>query len=113
MVLRTFEIEKMDWEYFKRQVGDNNASATIRNFIKSFTDTVDFPEKKLRKEFEIVDEEYKKIKNKWERLKDKIQVIDDKRKQEELKKIKKEETLKKRVAELEHNTLKDELHRMI
>lgn len=110
-MLRNFEIEKSEWENFKRIVGHGNASATIRNFILSYSEKTDLPEKKLRKEFEILDDEYQKIKKKWEKFKVKIDVLDEKRKVEELAEIKKQEKLKQQFQKLQYETSKKDLWR--
>lgn len=110
-MLRSFEIEKKDWENFVRIVGHGNASATLRNFILSYGERTDISEKKLRKEYEIVDEEYRKIKSKWERLKKRIEEIDGKRKAEELASIKRQEKEYKKLKDIEYETKKKDLWR--
>lgn len=111
-MLRTFEIERKDWENFSRIVGFGNASATLRNFIMSYGEKTDINERKLRKEFEIVDNEHNKVKARWQKLKSKIEEIDEKRKQEELEKIKKEETFKKKMQDIEYETKKKDMWRL-
>lgn len=113
MVIRTFEIEKRDWDTFKLTVGDNNASATIRNFITSYGEKNNISEKKIYKEFEIIDEEFKKIKNKWTFLKTKIESIEEKKRIEELERINKEEKEKKKMQDIEYSTAKNNLSELV
>jgi len=87
MVMRTMQIDAIDWENFKRAVGDRNASATIRNFIKSCDEDATTNEKRLRKELEIIENEYKEIRAKYLKIKEKVESLDKKRKLKELKEI--------------------------
>ena len=112
MVMKSFDIDKEDWDIFLQQVGWGNASATLRNYIRSYGEKTNISEKKLRQEFDITDEEYKKIKAKWERQKSKIEAIHQKRKQEELEQLAKKEKELDKLRDLKHQQMKEELRRV-
>ena len=109
-----FNVDKDDWQQFKIVVGENNASSTIRNFIKSYAvEKPNIGEVRLKKEFQLVEEDYLDIKKKRDAMKSKIDKIELERKQKELEDMKKEEEQKKRKQHAVYEAVKDNLHRAV
>lgn len=105
-----------DYEHkmFQSKVGPGNMSAAIRQYIKHcIEEEGNEKEKVIRKRFDLIDEEKKKITKEWSKLKSKIDIIEDKKRIEELKVLEEEEQEKKKKSDIKHNTIKTHLNKVV
>lgn len=108
-----FQIEKEDYIIFKQKVGDRQASAILRNFIRSYGENETFSEKKIRKELEVLEPEYNKLHSKYYKLKARLEAIEQKRKEEELERLKQEQSEQKKIQDIAQETAKANLSEMV
>ena len=92
---------------FRELVGKGNMSSVVRSYIKSRIEESDgHDERKIRKKYEKIEEEYNLLKSK-------LSSMDAKRKEEEEKKMAQMEKERVKMAQIEHETIKANLHRMV
>ena len=113
MAQLNINIEAVDLELFKQKVGNGNVTATIRNFILAYVSGDDLNDRKLRKQFEILTDEKRKIDIRFNKVKSRIDSIDQKRKAEDLVKIEAERKEREKMQMVEHETNKANLSRMV
>lgn len=108
-----FNCEEKDLVAFKVEVGYGNVSSVLRNFIKSFSNNEDITEKKLHKELEIIEPQYTEIKTKYFRLREKLEVIEQKRKKDELNRLEALHKEKNKQQKIQGETMKTFLERVV
>lgn len=90
MVRINFDIDPLDYSNFQEQVGKGNISSVLRQYVKSCIgkeSTVN--EELLRKRLEIISKEKYKIDVQHDSLTRKLEAIEQKKKQEEIKRLEK------------------------
>lgn len=113
MTQMIIHLDRVEFELFKLKVGYGNMSSVIRNYIKNYIGGDKEKEVVLRKKFLMLDEE-KKIKDaEWGKLKAKLDSIKQKKDIEDLKRLEEQQKEDKKMKDIVHNTMKENLHRVI
>lgn len=115
MVRINFDIHEYDYMSFQNIVGKGNVSASLRNYVKSTITTGKDNEKEyiIRKKLIKIEEEKRKTDTEYNKLKAKIDIIDMKKKQEEIKKLEDQEKERKKWNKIKGDTMRENLHRMV
>lgn len=108
-------MSEYDYMMFKSLVGEGNVSASLRNYIKASISTQDKNSKEpiIRKRFQLIQKDKEKLDKKYSKLKAELDAIDEKRKQQEFKRLEELEKQKEKASKIEGNTLRANLANMI
>lgn len=100
-------------QLFSEKVGYGNMSKVLLNFIKTYSDDKDLNETVLRRKLRFLAEEKEKLDNQYNNIKAKVEAIDFKLKVEEIERLEKEQAEIQKWSDIEHDTIKANLHRVV
>jgi len=107
-------MEKFEWESFRRKVGEGNASAVIRGFVRSYSNIKSESNRReyyIKKELSIIEPDFQKLSTKYNRLKIELESIEQQKKTEEIKAMKEAEKQAEIFQNMRHVQLQKELRR--
>ncbi len=109
----SFQCERSDFELFKIKVGKGNVSGVLRNYMLNYVGVGNEKEHIIRKKFSILDQEKTKRDAEWGKLKAKLQSLKQKKEIEDLKRMEEKAKEDKIKKDMIHNTMKENLHRVV
>jgi hypothetical protein len=112
-MLVNFQINENSWKRFKEIVGERTASEVLREFIESFSTYKDIDTISLKKELDILYKEKIKIDNTYFEIKKRYDILYSKQQKKELEELKKQQSEKEIMKEVESNTLRQNLRNII
>ena len=113
MVNVNFHMEKVDYEVFKSRVGDRNVSVTLRNYALSYVESTNLNERKMIKQFEIIDKEKKAQDSRPRALKLKIDKLENDRQLAEIKRLDEEQKERDKMEDIGAQTHKKDLYKLV